>query len=59
MTGPEVLAVIVGGTLGAGQLALLTGIFFRLGRGAQKFEELFRRIAKVEERLLDHFEKGR
>jgi len=39
------IAVLVG----ASQIGLLTAIFFRLGRGQAKIEELFRRVVVLEE----------
>lgn len=47
-----VIAVIWGLT----QIGLLTGIFFRLGRGAARMEELFRRVISLEERYFNNAE---
>jgi len=50
----EVFITIVAVIWGLVQIGLLTGIFFRLGRGAARMEELFRRVIQLEERYLDH-----
>ena len=44
--------LIVSG-FGLANIALLTGIFFRLGRGAARFEEIYRRIEALEAMILE------
>lgn len=44
MTNYEIFLVATG----AAQVGILTGIFFRLGRGAAKIEELYRRVIQLE-----------
>lgn len=47
----EVLAGLAA-VMGLSQIGILTAIFFRLGRGQARIEELFRRVIKLEERTI-------
>ena len=49
----EVLPWLAGMVFGAGHIALLTAIYFKLGRGQAKFEEVFRRIEALEQWVHD------
>lgn len=46
MDDPAMMLLAFGTLANAG---ILTGIFFRLGRGAARMEELFRRVIRLEE----------
>jgi hypothetical protein len=48
MTDANIFLVISG----MAQVGILTGIFFRLGRGAAKIEELYRRVISLEKTMV-------
>lgn len=54
MTG---LAIIIT-VSGMAQIGILTGIFFRLGRGAAKIEELYRRVISLEKTMVKIMNRG-
>lgn len=47
----EDLTAILAVVYAVAQIGLLTGIFFRLGKGQARFEELFRRVCDLEVNL--------
>jgi len=48
----ETLVTIAAGAIGLSQVGVLTAIFFRLGRGQARIEELFRRVIQLEKRIV-------
>ncbi len=49
----ETLLASIAAVVGISQIGLLTAIFFRLGRGAARIEELFRRVISIEKELIE------